>query len=103
MALATTLPPARMLVAERKTLTLFIGYGGEVRFQQDSICSSCPEAGCLLLSPEACATENTLASAVALRLSPEQLLQTAMAMAGLAQIPACLEATAAAQPRLGAR
>ena len=85
--LATILPPARMVISERERLTLCIGYGGDLHVQQGSFRSSCPKDGCLLLSPEACATSNSLVSAVVLGLCQDRLLDTAMAMAGRVQIP----------------
>jgi AraC-like DNA-binding protein len=84
---AMLLPPATMVVSEQNDLSVFLGYGGEQRFQQDSRTWRCQADGCLMLAGEPYSSVNTLASSVAWRLMPEQLLHTAMAMAGVSQIP----------------
>jgi AraC-like DNA-binding protein len=76
-----------MVVSEQNDLSVFLGYGGEQRFQQDSLTWRCQADGCLMLAGQPYSSVNTLASSVAWRLMPEQLLHTAMAMAGVSQIP----------------
>ena len=76
-------PPLRITVAEQQGLTLFLGYGGTQRVQQGSKPWTCPPDGCLMLCGEAFAWESTLLSSVVLSLSPDRLLETAMAMAGV--------------------
>jgi AraC-like DNA-binding protein len=80
-------PPLRITVAEQQGLTLFLGYGGTQRVQQGSKPWTCPPDGCLMLCGEAFAWESTLLSSVVLSLSPDRLLETAMAMAGVNHRP----------------
>lgn len=84
---AMLLPPATMVVSEQDELCMFLGYAGEQSFYQGSRTLLCHADGCLMLAGEPYSSVNTLASSVAWRLRPEQLLHTAKAMAGVSQIP----------------
>ena len=85
---AGIMPPAMAKVAERKGLTIILGYGGSMQLQQGEQDWSCQEGGCLMLSGEAFSVDCTLLSALAFELVPERILETAMVMGGLSQRPA---------------
>jgi len=84
---AMMFPAATMVISRQDELSVFLGYGGEQRFQQESRIWTCQADGCLLLSGAPYTSVNSLVSCVAWRLMPEQLLHTAMAMAGVSQVP----------------
>lgn len=84
---AMLLPPARMVISEQDELSVFLGYGGKQTFQHHSRTWTCQADGCLMLAGEPCTSETTVVSCVAWRLMPEQLLHTAMTMAGISKIP----------------
>jgi AraC-like DNA-binding protein len=84
---AGILPPARMVSADQRRLTVFLGYGGDQQIRQASRRWSCPAEGCLMVPGDSFSWEGTLVSLLVFRLEPERLLQTASAMAGLGQSP----------------
>jgi AraC-like DNA-binding protein len=84
---AMILPPARMVVAGEDSLHVFISYGGEQKVRQQSSEWLCKEGDCLILPGKDFTCENRLLSSVVLQVAPEHVLHTAMAMAGISQIP----------------
>jgi AraC-like DNA-binding protein len=80
-------PPLLLSAGERAGLTVLLGYGGEQQVSQASQHWCCPSDGCLILSGETYSSETTLLSTLAFELSPERLLNTARAMAGLIHQP----------------
>lgn len=80
-------PPARGTLDSKHDLILLLCYGGTQVIESSSDSWTCHKDGCLLLPAASFVCTTSLSSGLGMRIEPERVLHTAMAMGGWKELP----------------